>query len=116
MSDDNFVIYKVNSVRKSPEVSILPPFVALRKKRNKQREKEEKRKRNSFKEDFLKRFKLDQKYFSVNLIKKNGQWFIEVYNKKTMKSIYQDYDTVCNILDIRCKLPKIVGANVDKTV
>jgi len=53
MSDDDFGIYKINSVRKSPEISILPPFISFRNKKKREREKEEERKRETFKEDFL---------------------------------------------------------------
>ncbi len=116
MPDDDFGIYKVNSVRKSPEISILPPFASFRNKKKKEREKEEKRKRDTFKENFFSRFKLDQDKFSLNLIRKNDRWLVEIYNNKTKKRWYQDYATVCNILDIHAKLPKIVGANIDRKV
>ncbi len=114
MPDDDFGIYKINRTRKTPEISILPPFFKPDEKKKKQKEKEEKRQRDTFKEDFLKRFGLDKERFSVNLIKKDGRWLVEVHNKKTKRKIYQDYNMVCNILDIRCKLPKIIGANIDK--
>ncbi len=116
MTDDDLGIYKIDSLKESSKIRVLPKFIAHKEKRKKEREKEEDRRRNTFKEDFFKTFKLDKDKFSVNLIKKDGRWFIEIYNKKTKKVFYQDYGTVCNILDIRCKLPKIIGANIDKKV
>ncbi len=113
---DDLDVYRINQTRKTPEITILPPYVAIRKKRKKQQEKEEDKKRNKFKDNFFKRFKLDKNKFSVHLIKKDDKWFIEIYNKKSKKTFYQDYSTVCNILDISCNLPKIVGANIDRKV
>ncbi len=112
----DFDLYRINQTRKTPEITILPPFAALKRKKKKEQEEKEHKKRNAFKERFLKHFNLDEKKFSVNLIKKDGAWFLEIYNKQTNKKIYQDYATVCNILDINCKLPKIIGVNVDKKV
>jgi thymidylate kinase len=114
---DDLDIYRINQTRKTPEITILPPFMAINRKRKKQedRKKEEKR-RLAFKRRFFERFNLNEEKFSINLIKRNDRWFIEIYNKKTGKKIYQDYSTVCNILDIGCKLPKIVGVNIDKKV
>ncbi len=111
---DDIDFYTIQKTRKTPEITILPPFVALRRKRKKQQEKEDRKRRNSFKENFIERFKLDRDRFSVNLIRKEGKWFVEIYNRKTRSKVYQDYDTVCNILDIDCKLPKILGVNIDR--
>lgn len=111
---DDLNIYRINQSRKTPEITILPPFTSLRQKRKKYKEKEEEKKRDSFREKFFDKFKLDEDKFSINLIKKDDEWFIEIYNKKTKEKFYQSYATVCNILDISCKLPKIIGANVDE--
>lgn len=111
---DDIDVYSIRRTRETPEIAILPPFVALRKKRKKQQESDDRKRRSTFKENFLKRFKLDEDRFSINLIRKDGKWFVEIYNRKTKNRVYQDYDTVCNILDIDCKLHRILGVNIDQ--
>ncbi len=115
MSDD-LDIYRISQPRKTSEITILPPYMAIKGKQRRKKEQEEDKKRNNFKNNFLRHFKLDEDRFSINLIKKDGEWFVEILNNKTGKKIYQSYSVVCNILDINCKLPKIVGVNVDKLV
>ncbi len=113
---DDFDVGKISRTKKSPEIRILPPFVFYRKQDKEEKKRQEKRRKNKFKEDFIKHFKLDKNKFIINIVKIDEKWYLEIYNKATKNRFYQDYFTICNILDLNCKLPKIIGANIDKKV
>ncbi len=114
--DDDLYVSPINPVRAAPETRLLPPLVVYRRQRESEEKRKREKRRESFKRDFTDHFGLDEERFKVNLVKMNGKWCVEIINRKSGRRIYQDYETLCNLLDIRPKLPKIVGANVDMRV
>ncbi len=109
---DELSIYKI---RQTPEVKEIEVFKKFQGKQSSNQEKQKrKKKRDSFKEEFLKRFNLDEERFSINLIKREGKWMIEICHKRSGRCVYQDYETVCSILNRACRLPdNLVGYNIN---
>ncbi len=114
--DDDLRVYPISRIRPPQETRVLPPLSVYKKEQKLKEEKRKKKRRETFKDDFVRHFNLDENRYAVNLVKIDGKWMVEIVNRKSLKKVYQDYETVCNILDIHSKLPKIVGANVDMRV
>ncbi len=111
--DDKLSVYRVLEPK-----GVEPIRQFKKEKRQRKREYKEKKKytapKEDFKEDFLRHFKLDKERFSVNLIKSEGRWIVEVCNKRTKRCVYHDYDVVCDLMDRICKLPdSMIGYNIN---
>ncbi len=111
--DDKLSVYRVFEPKRVESIRQFKKERRQRKKEYKQKNKYTSPKKN-FKEDFLKHFNLDKERFSVNLIKSEERWIVEVCNKRTKRCVYHDYDVVCDLMDRKCKLPdSLVGFNVN---
>ncbi len=114
--DDDLQVDAISRVRAVDRRGVISQAAIERLHRREREEQRRRKRRESFGEDFAKRFGLNPDEYAINLIKLNDRWVVEIMNRKTRKRIYQDYETICNILDIRKEMPKIVGVNVDMKV
>lgn len=116
MDDDRLVVHKIY---KTPSVRAVDSFRQFKRSAKREFKKKHKRKgrKESFKDDFLEHFGLDKEQFTVNLIKTEDRWYVEICNKKTGKCVKHDYDVVCGIMDRSYGLPdSLTGFNVDVEV
>ncbi|WP_035588300.1 hypothetical protein [Hippea jasoniae] len=109
--DDDLELY---GVKATSHIEKISGFKKRSKgfKRHKQRQSK-KHPKDSFKEDFIRRFGLDEDKFLINLVKVEDSWMVEICNKKTGRCVYHNYDVVCGLMDRACKLPDTVGYNVN---
>jgi len=116
MDDNRLVVYEIYKAPPVRAVDRFSQFKRNAKRRFKKKQSRKDRKEN-FKDDFLNHFGLDKGQFTVNLIKTEDRWYVEICNKKTQKCVRHDYDVVCSIMDKNCRLPETyVGFNVDVEV
>lgn len=76
--------------------------------------KQKKRNKDEFKKEFCERFGLDESKFQVNLVKMKDRWMVQICHKKSNNCVFHDYEVLCGLLDKKCKLPDVVGANIDR--
>ncbi len=113
MDDDRYFVQGIYKTKPVEPVKRFKGYEENRKKKRKRKTKKY-RQKAGFREDFFKRFGLDEKQFVINVIKSEGRWLVEIKNKKTGKSVYHDYETVCGIMDEECRLPdSMVGYNIN---
>ncbi len=108
--------YRIDEIPNVYAIHRWAPHVqgVLKQKRSKEEKKSKRQK--GFKDKFLEKFDVNEDKFTVNVVKIDDEWYVEIMNKKTKHKVYQHFDVVCNLLDDACKLPDTLGFNIDERI
>ncbi len=114
--DDELIVYGILKPASIDRVEEFEKYGRSKREEFKRR-KRKKNFKNGFKKDFLEHFGLDKDKFSVNIVKMDDRWMVEICNRETRKCVKHDYEMLCGIMDRNCRLPEsLVGFNINLEV